>query len=393
MREAVILSAVRTPVGSFGGSLKDLSSVDLGALAAAEAIRRAGIGPELIDDVIIGSILQAGLGQNIARQIAMKAGVPYSTPATAVNMLCGSGLKAAALAAQAICTGEADAVLCGGTESMSNAPYLLNNLRWGAKMGDAQMLDTMLKDGLTDAFFGYHMGVTAENIAREYNITRQEQDEFAAASQNKAEAAIKAGRFRDEIISVPIPQKKGDPVMFETDEYPRFGVTPGSLSKLRPAFEEGGTVTAGNASGINDGAACLVVMAKEKAVSLGLKWLASIKGYASAGCKPETMGLGPVFSTRKLFKQLGMNIADIGLVEANEAFAAQSLAVGRELGWDSSRVNVNGGAIALGHPIGASGARILTTLLHEMGRRGARYGLAALCVGGGQGISMVVSQV
>jgi len=391
MREAVILSAVRTPIGSFGGSLKDFSSVDLGAVAAAEAIRRAGIGPELIDDVFIGSILQAGLGQNIARQIAVKAGVPYSTPATAINMLCGSGLKAVALAAQAIYTGEADAVLCGGAESMSNAPYLLNSLRWGAKMGDAQMLDTMLKDGLTDAFFGYHMGVTAENVAREYNITRREQDEFAAASQNKAEAAIKAGRFRDEITPIPIPQKKGEPIMFDTDEYPRFGVTPDSLSKLRPAFEKDGTVTAGNASGINDGAACLVVMAKEKAMSLGLKWLASVKGYASAGCKPETMGLGPVFSTRKLFKQLSMSVADIDLIEANEAFAAQSLAVGRELGWDSGRVNVNGGAIALGHPIGASGARILTTLLYEMEKRGARHGLATLCVGGGQGVSMVVS--
>jgi acetyl-CoA C-acetyltransferase len=392
MREAVIVSAARTPIGSFGGSLKGFSSVELGVIAAAEAIRRAGIGPELIDDVIVGSILQAGLGQNIARQIAVKAGVPYSAPATVINMLCGSGLKAAAMAAQAIYTGEADTVLCGGTESMSNAPYLLSNLRWGAKMGDAQMLDTMLKDGLTDAFFGYHMGVTAENIAREYNLTRQEQDEFAVASQNKAEAAIKEGRFNDEIVSIPIPQKKGELIMFNTDEYPRFGVTPESMSKLRPAFDKSGTVTAGNASGINDGAACLVVMAKEKAASLGLKWLASIKGYASAGCKPETMGLGPIFSTRKLLSQLGMSIADIGLIEANEAFAAQSLAVGRELNWDYNRVNVNGGAIALGHPIGASGARILTTLLYELERRGTQTGLATLCVGGGQGVSMVVSQ-
>jgi acetyl-CoA C-acetyltransferase len=307
-------------------------------------------------------------------------------------MLCGSGLKAVAMAAQSIYTGEADAVLCGGAESMSNAPYLLNNLRWGAKMGDAQILDTMLRDGLTDAFLGYHMGVTAENIAREYNLTRLEQDEFAAASQHKAEAAIKEGRFHGEIAPVLIPQKKNEPVTFDIDEYPRFGVTPDSLSKLRPAFEKGGTVTAGNASGINDGAACLVVMVKEKAVSLGLKWLANIKGYASAGCRPETMGLGPVFSTRKLLNQLGLNIADIDLIEANEAFAAQSLAVGRELDWDNDCVNVNGGAIALGHPIGASGARILTTLLYEMGKRGAQTGLATLCVGGGQGVSMVVSQ-
>jgi acetyl-CoA C-acetyltransferase len=309
-----------------------------------------------------------------------------------VNMLCGSGLKAVALGAQSIQLGESDTVLCGGTESMTNAPYVTMNLRWGSKMGDATLIDTMIKDGLTDAFDHCHMGITAENIAKEYGITRQEQDEFAVESQRKAEAAIKADRFREEIVSVPIPQKKGDPVLFAVDEYPRFGASLEGMAKLRPAFDKEGTVTAANASGINDGAACLVIMAAEKAKALGLRPLARIKGCATVGCKPSTMGLGPIFSTRKLLDKLGMTIGDVDLIEANEAFAAQCCAVGKDLGLDMEKTNVNGGAIAIGHPIGASGARILVTLIYEMQKRDAKRGLATLCIGGGMGTTMIVER-
>lgn len=392
MKEVVIVSAVRTPVGSFGGVFKDVSAVDLGVVAVKEAIRQAGIKPEDVDDFYFGCILQAGLGQGVARQVSVNAGLPHSVPATTINMLCGSGLRTVSLAAQTILAGDNDVVVVGGTENMSRAPYVLNNARYGSRMGNDTMVDTMIHDALTDAFNNYHMGVTAENVAEKYGITREEQDAFAAASQNKAEKAMAEGKFKDEIAPVSIPQRKGEPIIVDTDEYPKKGVTPESLAKLRPAFKKDGSVTAGNASGINDGAAALVVMSREKADALGLVPLATIVSYGNGGVDPSIMGVGPVPSTKNALQKANLTIEDMDLIEANEAFAAQALAVGKELKWDAEKVNVNGGAIAIGHPVGASGARILVTLLHEMKRRKSTYGLATLCIGGGMGTSVVVKR-
>ncbi len=392
MKEVVIVSAVRTPVGSFGGVFKNVSAVELGVIAVKEAIRQAGIKPEDVNDVYMGCILQAGLGQGVARQVSVNAGIPVSVPATTINMLCGSGLRTVSLAAQTIMTGDNDIVVVGGTENMSRSPYVLNNARFGSRMGNDTMVDTMIEDALTDAFNNYHMGVTAENVAEKYGITREEQDIFAASSQNKAEKAIAEGKFKDEIVPVTIPQRKGDPVIVDTDEYPKKNVTAEGLGKLRPAFKNDGTVTAGNASGINDGAAALVVMSKEKADELGLTPLATIVSYGNGGVDPSIMGVGPVPATKNALSKTDLTIADMDLIEANEAFAAQALAVGKELEWDASKVNVNGGAIALGHPVGASGARILVTLLHEMKRRNSTYGLATLCIGGGMGTSVIVKR-
>lgn len=392
MQEVVIVSAARTPIGSFGGLLSGISAVELGTIAAKAAIERSGIDPALIGETFVGNILSAGLGQNLARQIAIYSGVPVEIPAITINQLCGSGLRAVALAAQGIMLGHYDAALAGGTESMSNAPYLLPKGRFGYRMGNGAVIDSMITDGLQDVFNNYHMGITAENIAEKWNLSREAQDAFALASQHKTEAAQKAGRFKDEIIPVPIPQRKGDPIMADTDEFPRHGLTIEGLQKLRPAFKKDGTVTAGNASGINDGAAMLVVMSARQAESLGLKPLARIVSFASCGLDPSIMGYGPVPATRKALKQAGLTIDDIDLVEANEAFAAQSLAVLKDLNLDPEKVNVNGGAIALGHPIGASGARVLTTLLYELQRRDLKRGLATLCIGGGQGISMIVER-
>jgi acetyl-CoA C-acetyltransferase len=392
MREVVIVSAARTPIGSFGGSLSALSAVELGTIAAREAIKRAGIDAALIDDVIIGNILSAGLGQNVARQVAVYAGVPEAVPAMTINKLCGSGLRAVSMAAQFIMLGDADIILAGGTESMTNAPYLLPKGRYGYRMGDGKVIDSMIHDGLTETFNNYHMGVTAENIAKRWNISREEQDAFALNSQLKTEAAQKAGKFMDEIVPVIIPQRKGDPIVVDTDEYPRPGTTLDKLAKLPPAFDKEGTVTAGNSSGINDGAAMLIVMSKQKADELGLKPLVTIKSYASVGLDPTIMGYGPVPASRKALEKIGYTVDQIDLVEANEAFAAQSIAVVRDLGPDPEKVNVNGGAIALGHPIGASGARILTTLIYEMGRRNAKTGLATLCIGGGMGTSIIIEK-
>lgn len=392
MKEVVIVSAVRTAIGAYGGSFKDVSAVTLGTVVAKEAMKRANITPDMVDEVIFGNVLQAGQGQNVARQISVHAGIPIEVPSYTVNKVCGSGLKTVALAAQAIRAGEADIILAGGTENMSQAPYLLKKARWGHRMGDGVLEDYMVNDGLTDVFNGYHMGITAENIVEQWNLTREEQDEFALNSQLRAEKAIKEGRFKDEIVPVEVPQRKGDPVIVDTDEHPRFGSTIEGLAKLRPAFKKDGTVTAGNASGINDGAAALVIMSKEKAEELGIKPLATIVSYASAGVDPSVMGTGPVPATQKALKKANMTVADLDLIEANEAFAAQSLAVVKELGLDTEKTNVNGGAIALGHPIGASGARILVTLVHEMAKRDAKTGLATLCIGGGQGISVIVKR-
>lgn len=392
MKEIVIVSAVRTPVGSFGGVFKNVSAVDLGVTAVKEAIRQAGISPEEVDEVYMGCILQAGLGQGVARQVSVNAGIPVSVPATTINMLCGSGLRTVSLAAQTIIAGDNEVVVVGGTENMSRAPYVLNNARFGSRMGNDTMVDTMIQDALTDAFNNYHMGITAENVAEKYGITREEQDAFAASSQNKAEKAMAEGKFKDEIAPVTIPQRKGEPLVVDTDEYPKKGVTPESLSRLRPAFKKDGTVTAGNASGINDGAAALVVMSREKADALGLTPLATIVSYGNGGVDPSIMGVGPVPATKNALSKTSLTIDDMDLIEANEAFAAQALAVGRELKWNEDKVNVNGGAIALGHPVGASGARILVTLLHEMKRRNSTYGLATLCIGGGMGTSVVVKR-
>ncbi len=389
MREVVIVSAARTPVGSFGGALASLSAVDLGVIAAKAALERGYVKPEMVDEVLIGNVLQAGLGQNVARQIAVKAGLPYEAPAISVNKLCGSGLRTVSMAAQFIMLGDAKVVLAGGTESMSNAPYVMNKARFGAKMGHTSMEDTMIKDGLTDAFNDYHMGITAENIAEQWSITREEQDAFALHSQMKAAAAIEQGKFKDEIVPVTVKQRRGE-IVVDTDEYPRLGATLESLQKLRPAFKKDGTVTAGNASGINDGASMLVLADKAFALENGLTILAEVKSYGSAALDPSIMGYGPVPATRVALKRAGLTVDDLGLVEANEAFAAQSIAVVRDLELDASRVNVNGGAIALGHPIGASGARILTTLLFEMKKQKTKYGLATLCIGGGQGTSIIV---
>jgi len=392
MREVVIVSAARTPIGSFGGALKDLSAVDLGSIAAKEAIKRAGIDPAIIDEVILGNVLQGGLGQNVARQIAMASGIPKEVPALTINKVCGSGLRTVGLAAQIIKAGDADCILAGGAESMSQSGYIMPAARWGARMGDTKMIDIMVHDGLTDAFNNYHMGITAENIVEQWGLTREELDKFAAVSQNKAEAAIKAGKFKDEIVPVEIPQRKGDPIIFDTDEFPKFGTTAEGLAKLKPAFKKDGVVTAANASGINDSGAALIVMSKEKADALGLKYLCKVKSYASAGVDPAIMGIGPVPASKGALERAGLTINDMDLIEANEAFAAQSVAVGKDLGIDPAKLNVNGGATALGHPIGASGARILITLIHEMVKRDSKYGLATLCIGGGQGTSLIVER-
>ena len=393
MGEIVIASACRTAIGTFGGTLKDVPAAELGAIVVKEAVKRAGIKPEQVDEVIFGNVLQAGLGQNIARQVTLKAGLPIETTAMTINIVCGSGLKSVALAANQILAGESEIVVCGGTENMSAAPYAVPSARWGARMNNSKMIDVMVNDGLWDAFNQYHMGITAENVAEKYGITREMQDEFAVASQSKAEAAIKAGKFKDEIVPVVIHGKKGDTV-FDTDEHPKFGTTLEKVAKLKPAFKrDGGTVTAANASGINDSAAALVVMSKEKADELGIKPLATIVSYATGGVDPSIMGVGPVPAVTKAMARANMTIDDIDLIEANEAFAAQSLAVAQDLKFDMSKVNVNGGAIALGHPIGASGARILVTLLYEMQKReDAKKGLATLCIGGGQGQALIVEK-
>ena len=393
MRDVVIASAARTPIGSFGGTLKSTTAVTLGVTAVKEAIKRAGIKPEMIDEVVLGNVLQAGLGQNVARQVSINAGIPKEVPAMTLNKVCGSGLRTVSLAAQMIKAGDADIIVAGGMESMSSAPYVLPAARWGARMNDGKMVDVMIKDGLWDAFNGYHMGITAENVAEQWGITREELDQFSLASQQKAEAAIKAGKFKDEIVPVVIPQKKGDPIVFDTDEYPKFGATIEKMAKLKPAFKpDGGVVTAANASGINDSAAALVVMSADKAKELGITPLCTIKSYASAGVDPSIMGTGPIPACRKALEKAGLTMADMDLVEANEAFAAQSVAVGRDLGIDPEKLNVNGGAIALGHPIGASGARILITLIYEMIKRDSKYGLATLCIGGGMDTSMIVER-
>ncbi|MFZ5814607.1 MAG: acetyl-CoA C-acetyltransferase [Bacillota bacterium] len=392
MKEIVIASAARTPIGSFGGSLAPFQAHELGTIAIKAALERAGIRPEQVDEVYMGCILQAGQSQGPARQAAMNAGIPETAPATTVNILCGSGLKAVIQAAQTIIAGDAEIVVAGGMESMSNAPYLLPKARTGYRMGNGEIVDSMILDGLMDAFHKYHMGITAENLAEMYGITRQEQDEFAAASQQKAVAAVESGLFDAETVPVPIPQKKGDPVMFARDEYPRAGTTVEKLAALKPAFKKDGTVTAGNASGINDGAAALVIMSAERAAQLGIRPLARLVGWGTAGVAPHIMGIGPVPATQKALEKAGLSLADIDLIEANEAFAAQALSVGKALGWDPAKVNVNGGAIALGHPIGASGARILVTLLYEMARRNSTRGLATLCVGGGMGVSAIVER-
>ena len=392
MQQAVIVSAVRTAVGSFGRSLNSVPAVELGVTALQEALRRVNLELGQVDEVILGNVLQAGLGQNPARQVAVRAGIPQEVPAFSINKVCASGLKSVFLAAQAVKLGDAEIVVAGGIENMSQTPYALKGARWGQRMGDGELVDLMILDGLWDIFHGYHMGVTAENVAAKYGITREEQDEFAFQSQQKAESAIKSGRFKEEIVPVKIPQRKGDPILFDTDEHPRFGTTLEAVAKLKPAFKPDGTVTAGNASGINDGAAILVIMSARKAEQLGLRPLALITSYASAGVDPAVMGTGPIPASRKALARAGWSAADLDLIEANEAFAAQAIAVNREMGWDLSKVNVNGGAIALGHPIGASGARIFTTLIHEMVKRGASKGLATLCIGGGQGAAIAVER-
>ncbi len=393
MREVVIVSAVRTAIGSFGGSLKDVPAAELGSIVIKEAVNRAKIKPELVEEVVMGNVIQAAQGQNVARQAAIKAGLPVEVPAMTINKVCGSGLRCVALAAQMIKAGDCDVVVAGGMENMSAAPYAMPGARWGQRMGDGKMMDTMIKDALWDAFNDYHMGVTAENIAKEWKLTREMQDEFALNSQLKAEKAIKAGRFVDEIVPVIIPQRKGEPKIFEQDEFPRFGSTIEKMSKLKPSFIKGGTVTAANASGINDGAAAFVVMSAEKANELGLKPMAKIVSYGSKGLEPSIMGYGPFHATKKALEVSGLTVEDMDLIEANEAFAAQSLAVAKDLNFDMDKVNVNGGAIALGHPVGASGARILVTLLHEMEKRDAKKGLATLCIGGGMGTALVVERI
>jgi len=392
MREVVIASAVRTAIGTFGGSLKDIPAVDLGALVIKEAVNRAGIKPELVNEVVMGNVIQAGLGQNVARQSAVKAGLPIEIPAMTINMVCGSGLRSVALAAQMIKAGDCDVVVAGGMENMSRAPYALETTRWGQRMGDGKIVDTMIKDALSDAFNNYHMGVTAENIVKEWGLTREELDEFSLNSQLKAEKAIKEGKFKDEIVPVMVPQRKGEPKVFDTDEGPRFGSTIEGLARLKPCFIKDGKVTAGNSSGINDGSAAFVVMSAEKAEELGVTPLATIVSYGHKGLDPAIMGYGPFHATKAVMQSANLTVEDMDLIEANEAFAAQSIAVAKDLHFDMSKVNVNGGAVALGHPVGASGARILVTLLHEMQRRDAKKGLATLCIGGGMGTAMIVER-
>ena len=390
--DVVIVAATRTAIGSFGGSLASVSGSDLGATVIKALLEKTSIAPEQVDEVLLGQVLTAACGQNPARQAAIKGGLPDTTPAMTINKVCGSGLKALHLAAQAIRCGDADLIIAGGQESMSNAAHALPGSRNGQRMGNWNMVDTMISDGLWDAFNDYHMGITAENIADQYQIGRSEQDEFAAASQAKAVAAITAGTFKDEITPVLIPQRKGDPVVFDTDENPRAGTTAEKLAGMRPAFKKDGSVTAGNASSLNDGAAAVMLASRAKAEELGLPILATIKAYANAGVNPEIMGTGPVPATKKCLQKAGWSVADLDLIEANEAFAVQALSVNKGLEWDADKVNVNGGAIALGHPIGASGCRILVTLLHEMMRRDAKKGLATLCIGGGMGVALAIER-
>ena len=391
MEEIVIVGAARTPIGKFGGSLAKTPASELGALVIRKVLERAGVAPEQVSEVIMGQVLAAGVGQNPARQAAIRAGLPDMIPAMTINKVCGSGLKAAMLGAQSIANGDADIVVAGGQESMSLSPHAVMGSRDGFRMGDAKMIDTMIIDGLWDVYNQYHMGVTAENVAKEYAVTREEQDEFAVASQQKTEAAQKAGKFRDEIIAVEIASRKGT-VIFADDEYPRHGSTLEAMKRLKPAFDKNGSVTAGNASGINDGAAAVVLASSSKAKELGLKPIARIKAFASAGVDPKYMGMGPVPASKRCLARAGWQPKDIDLMEINEAFAAQAIAVNRQMGWDTKRVNVNGGAIALGHPIGASGCRILVTLLHEMQKRDAKRGLASLCIGGGMGVALAVER-
>lgn len=392
MNEVAIVAATRTAIGSFQGTLANVSAIDLGAAVIKRLLEQTGLDPAQVDEVILGQVLTAGAGQNPARQAAVKAGLPHAVPALTLNKVCGSGLKALHLAAQAIRCGDAEVVIAGGQESMSLAPYVLPSARTGQRMGHGQLVDTMITDGLWDAFNDYHMGITAENLVDKYAITREQQDAFAAESQRKAVAAIEGGRFKDEITPIHIPQKKGDALVFDTDEQPRPGTSAESLAKLRAAFKKDGSVTAGNASSLNDGAAAVLLMSVDKAKALGLPVLAKITGYASAGVDPAIMGIGPVSATQRCLQKAGWQLADLDLIEANEAFAAQALAVGKELAWDTAKVNVNGGAIALGHPIGASGCRVLVTLLHEMIKRDAKKGLATLCIGGGQGVALTIER-
>ncbi len=392
MHEVVIVAATRTAIGSFQGSLAKIPAPELGAIVVRSLLEQSGVAPEQVDEVILGQVLTAGSGQNPARQTAIHAGLPFSTPAFTLNKVCGSGLKALHLAAQAIRCGDAEIIIAGGQENMSLSPYVMPGARTGLRMGHGKVIDTMIEDGLWDAFNDIHMGITAENLVDKYNLTREQQDTFAAASQQKASAAIAAGRFVDEITPVSIPQRKGEPIIFDTDEQPRDGTTAESLGKLRPAFKKDGSVTAGNASTLNDGAAAVMLMSAEKAKELGLPILARIVAYANAGVEPTIMGIAPVAATQKCLSKAGWNVADLDLIEANEAFAAQALSVNQELGWDTEKINVNGGAIAIGHPIGASGCRILVTLLHEMQRRDAKKGLATLCIGGGQGVALAIER-
>ena len=392
MQEVVIVAATRTAIGSFQGSLANVSAVDLGAAVIRQLLAQTGLDPAQVDEVIMGQVLTAGAGQNPARQTSIKAGLPFAVPAMTLNKVCGSGLKALHLGAQAIRCGDADVIIAGGQENMSLSNYVMPGARTGLRMGNAQLVDTMISDGLWDAFNDYHMGITAENLAEKYSLTREQQDAFAAASQQKATAAIDSGRFVDEITPILIPQRKGDPLSFATDEQPRAGTTAESLGKLKPAFKKDGSVTAGNASSLNDGAAAVILMSAEKAKALGLPVLAKIAAYANAGVDPAIMGIGPVSATRRCLDKAGWSIDQLDLIEANEAFAAQSLAVAKDLEWDLNKVNVNGGAIALGHPIGASGCRVLVTLLHEMIKRDAKKGLATLCIGGGQGVALALER-
>ncbi len=393
MKEVVIIDAVRTPVGSFGGALTGVPAVELGTIVVKELIRRTGIDPAQVEELIFGCVLQAGLGQNVARQVLIHSGIPKEVPALTINKVCASGLRAVSLAAQIIKAGDADTVIAGGTENMSRSPYALTNARWGNRMNDDTLVDLMIHDGLLDIFNKYHMGVTAENVSEQCGISREQQDDWSFTSQQRASKAIKDGRFKDEIVPVSIPQRKGEPKVFDTDEHPR-STTKEAMSALKPAFKKDGTVTAGNASGINDGAAAILVMSADKAKELGMKPSFKILSYAAAGVDPKVMGLGPIPATKKALAKAGLKVSDLDLIEANEAFAAQFCAVGAEFGFDLEKVNVNGGAVALGHPVGASGARILTTLLHEMRKReNAKKGLATLCVGGGMGAAMIVEKI
>ncbi len=392
MSDIVIVGALRTAIGKFGGGLAKVPAPELGATVIRALLARAGVAPDLVSEVILGQVLTAGSGQNVARQSLLKAGIPDAVPAMTINKVCGSGLKAVMLAAQAVRCGDADIVVAGGQENMSASPHVLPGSRDGFRMGDAKLIDSMIVDGLWDVYNQYHMGVTAENVAKKHGIARAQQDEFAVASQNKAEAAQKAGKFVDEIVPVMIPQRKGDPVAFAADEFIKNGTTLESITGLKPAFAKDGTVTAANASGLNDGAAAVLVMTAARAKQLGLTPLATIKAYASSGVDPAIMGMGPVPASRRCLEKAGWKAADLDLMEINEAFAAQACAVNKEMGWDTSKINVNGGAIALGHPIGASGCRVLVTLLHEMGRRNAKKGLASLCIGGGMGVALAVER-